>query len=77
MRVLGHNDRRAGLVLPLRCAPMTHDPLHEAEITTIVAELEQAGLVEVTTDEQGREVWTPRASASATCSRWSLTRTSG
>jgi hypothetical protein len=37
---------------------MTHDPMHDAETDAIVAELEQAGLVEVTTDEQGREVWT-------------------
>jgi hypothetical protein len=31
---------------------------HDAETDAIVAELEKAGLVEVTTDEQGREVWT-------------------
>jgi hypothetical protein len=36
-----------GLDSSLRyCAPMTHDPMHDAETDAIVAELEKAGLVE-------------------------------
>jgi hypothetical protein len=56
--VLGDDDRRAGLAPPLRCAPMTHDPTHDAETDAIVAELEKVGLVEVTIDDQGGEMWT-------------------
>jgi len=43
--VLGDDDWRAGP--PLRCAPMTHDPTHDAEMDAIVAELEAAVCVPV------------------------------
>jgi len=33
---------------------MTHDPTHDAEMDAIVAELEEAGLVETFTNDEGK-----------------------
>jgi hypothetical protein len=42
VHVLDDDDWRAGLAPPLRCAPMTHDPSHDAETDAIMAELEES-----------------------------------